>query len=187
MNKFKVGDRVRIYNTWPAPIKAIAIIRAVDGDLVRTSYYDNLFHYKQCRKLVKKESMPKFQVGDKVKILNCVPASYINRKGIVTSFHGTKNIPYEVDIDGEVFTFRECDLELVNSVPKFQVGDFVRHITNRFIIGQIIDIRLIIDTNTTLYVVEHQRNMKLRNPFEIENDIFFLEKEIQKLNIKVED
>ena len=63
MNKFKVGDRVRIYNTWPAPIKAIAIITEVNGDLVRTSYYDNLFHYKQCRRLIKKPKY-KYQYND---------------------------------------------------------------------------------------------------------------------------
>ncbi len=54
MNKFKVGDRVKIYHKdyiW------IVEIEDIDGDIIVaiTDYGSELFHYKQCRKLVKKK------------------------------------------------------------------------------------------------------------------------------------
>jgi len=57
MNKFKVGDRVRVYSDY-ADIRN-AIIASISGDILRVSTDINNaiwdVHYKQCRKLVKKK------------------------------------------------------------------------------------------------------------------------------------
>lgn len=57
MNKFKVGDRIRVYgfNSKDGPIACDRKIEDLEGDgLIRTEY-DEYVHPKQCRKLVKRK------------------------------------------------------------------------------------------------------------------------------------
>jgi hypothetical protein len=191
MNKFKAGDKVRAYYVDGAESKCfVGYISPVSNDYSKIMTTDGLFmvvqdnglakffHPKQCRKLVKKKSKPKFKVGDKVKILNRVssyiPEYYINQKGIVNYYYDFNNC-VNVDIAGEMFSFRECDLELVSYVPKFKVGDFVYlPVQNTMgiikIIGQLGE-----------YGVAVIGERYLDNKFDVYHERF-----MKKLNIKVE-
>lgn len=77
MNKFKVGDRVRVYYMTHDRGEMIADysdvnIREILGDLINFAAGAGWFHYKQCRKLVKKKKIKDwFNYHDSIICLPC--------------------------------------------------------------------------------------------------------------------
>lgn len=52
MNKFKVGERIRIYSGNKVVCDTVV---SVHGDLINVNEFIDLIHYKQCRRLRKKK------------------------------------------------------------------------------------------------------------------------------------
>jgi len=134
MNKFKVGDRVKVYsnNIWN---EKSGKITKIQNDNVRLEFCKKdgykdweWFHYKQCRKLVKK-CKPKFKIGDRVSAYS--QKNELVCKGIITIIN-TKEVWIDTDDNKTLISPLSQLKKLVKKKSELKISD---RVMARFISG----------------------------------------------------
>ena len=160
--KFKVGDKVKISNSWTGRDGEVGEIVSADCrcefkyTITFDDGFEESFREEELESVKEEEKVMKFKVGDKVKVSN----SWEGRSGEfgeITRRNVWGAYPWRVTFEDGIYeSFKEEELELVKEEEKvmtFKVGDRVRMIRNTYGHRGKIGTLEKIDTSTMPYCV----------------------------------